>query len=188
MRDLNELKAVTRAGMGACGGKTCPSLIKRLFREEGVPDSQITDLTKRPVFMEVPLGAFAGVAADGAPPDDAPGQARDRRARRRPVMSTDTFDVVIVGAGSVGLPTALFLAEQGIKPLVIDQFASAGQGSNKAAIGGIRATHSSPAKIHLCLESLRDLLDLGGDATATTSSGPRAATRSSPTARRKSGR
>ncbi len=70
-------------------------------------------------------------------------------------MSTDTFDVVIVGAGSVGLPTACFLAEQGIKPLVIDQFASAGQGSNKAAIGGIRATHSSPAKIRLCLESLR---------------------------------
>lgn len=72
VRDLNELKAVTRAGMGACGGKTCPSLIKRLFREEGVPDSQVTDLTKRPVFMEVPLGAFAGVAAEGGPPEEAP--------------------------------------------------------------------------------------------------------------------
>jgi sarcosine oxidase, subunit beta len=69
-------------------------------------------------------------------------------------MSTETFDVVIIGAGSVGLPTAAFLAEQGVKPLVIDQFPSAGQGSNKAAIGGIRATHSTPAKIHLCLESL----------------------------------
>ncbi len=72
VRDLNELKAITRAGMGACGGKTCPSLIRRLFREEGVPDSEITDFTKRPVFMEVPLGAFAGVAVDGAPPDEAP--------------------------------------------------------------------------------------------------------------------
>jgi sarcosine oxidase, subunit alpha len=72
VRDLNELKAATRAGMGACGGKTCPGLIRRLFREEGVPESQITDLTKRPVFMEVPLGAFAGVAADGAAPDDTP--------------------------------------------------------------------------------------------------------------------
>ncbi len=70
-------------------------------------------------------------------------------------MSTETFDVVIVGAGSVGLPTALFLAEEGLRVLVIDQFASPGQGSNKAAIGGIRATHSTPAKIHLCLESLR---------------------------------
>lgn len=69
-------------------------------------------------------------------------------------MSTDTFDVIIIGAGSVGLPTAAFLAEQGIRPLVIDQFPSAGQGSNKAAIGGIRATHSTPAKIHLCLDSL----------------------------------
>jgi len=72
VRDLNELKAVTRAGMGACGGKTCPSLIKRLFREEGIPESDVTDFTKRPVFMEVPLGAFAGLAPDGAPPDDAP--------------------------------------------------------------------------------------------------------------------
>ena len=72
VRDLNELKAVTRAGMGACGGKTCPSLIRRLFREEGVPDSQIIDFTKRPVFMEVPLGAFAGVTADGAAPEDVP--------------------------------------------------------------------------------------------------------------------
>jgi sarcosine oxidase, subunit beta len=69
-------------------------------------------------------------------------------------MSAQVFDAVIVGAGSVGLPTAVFLAEAGVKPLVVDQFAGPGQGSNKAAIGGIRATHSAPAKIRLCLESL----------------------------------
>jgi sarcosine oxidase subunit beta len=46
------------------------------------------------------------------------------------------------------------MAQSGLEPLVIDQFASPGQGSNKAAIGGIRATHSSPSKIRLCLESL----------------------------------
>jgi bacterioferritin-associated ferredoxin len=72
VRDMNELKALTRAGMGACGGKTCPSLIKRLFREEGVPDAQITDLTKRPLVMEVPLGAFAGLAPPDGPPDEQP--------------------------------------------------------------------------------------------------------------------
>ncbi len=38
--------------------------------------------------------------------------------------------------------------------LCLDQFASAGQGSNKCALGGIRATHSAPAKIRLCLDSL----------------------------------
>jgi sarcosine oxidase subunit beta len=69
-------------------------------------------------------------------------------------MTTQVYDVIIVGAGSVGLPTAFFMARAGLKPLVIDQFASPGQGSNKAAIGGIRATHSTPSKIRLCLESI----------------------------------
>jgi sarcosine oxidase subunit beta len=69
-------------------------------------------------------------------------------------MTTKVYDAVIVGAGSVGLPTAFSMARAGLEPLVIDQFASPGQGSNKAAIGGIRATHSAPSKIRLCLESL----------------------------------
>ena len=72
IRDMNHLKAATRCGMGACGGKTCPSLIKRLFREEGIPPDQVTDLTKRPLFMEVPLGAFAGVVTGEGPARDAP--------------------------------------------------------------------------------------------------------------------
>ena len=71
VRDLNHLKALTRAGMGACGGKTCPSLIARVFREEGVPVAQVTPLTQRPVFMEVPLGAFAGVVTGEGPARDA---------------------------------------------------------------------------------------------------------------------
>jgi sarcosine oxidase subunit beta len=53
------------------------------------------------------------------------------------------------------MPASMFMAEQGLKVLCLDQFASPGQGSNKAAIGGIRATHSSPAKIRLCLDSLK---------------------------------
>lgn len=65
-----------------------------------------------------------------------------------------TYDVIVVGAGSVGMPAAMSLAEKGLKVLCLDQFASAGQGSNKAAIGGIRATHSQPAKIKLCLDSI----------------------------------
>jgi NAD(P)H-nitrite reductase large subunit len=71
VRDMNHLKTLTRAGMGACGGKTCPSLIARIFREEGVPAAQITPLTQRPIIMEVPLGAFAGVATGTGPTRDA---------------------------------------------------------------------------------------------------------------------
>jgi sarcosine oxidase subunit beta len=46
------------------------------------------------------------------------------------------------------------MAEGGLRVLVLDRMASVGQGSNKGAIGGIRATHSDPAKIRVSLRSL----------------------------------
>ncbi len=61
VRDISEIKAVTRAGMGSCGAKTCTPLVRRLFREEGVPDAEVVDQPKRPLFVEVPLGTFAGL-------------------------------------------------------------------------------------------------------------------------------
>lgn len=64
------------------------------------------------------------------------------------------YDVIVIGAGSVGTPLALSLAEAGLKTLVLDKEKSVGQGSNKKAIGGVRATHSDPAKIRICLRSL----------------------------------
>lgn len=65
-----------------------------------------------------------------------------------------TYDVIVVGAGSVGVPAALALVRQGLKTLVLDMRSSPGQGENKHAIGGIRATHSDPAKIRVGLRSL----------------------------------
>ncbi|HTP56187.1 MAG TPA: FAD-binding oxidoreductase [Thermoplasmata archaeon] len=64
------------------------------------------------------------------------------------------FDAIVIGAGSVGNPTAYFLARAGARTLVLDERASSGQGQNKAAIGGVRATHSDPAKIRLAQQSL----------------------------------
>ena len=61
-RDMNEIKAVTRAGMGACGGKTCTALILRLFREEGIDFDEVKENVKRPLFIEVALGILAGKA------------------------------------------------------------------------------------------------------------------------------
>jgi ferredoxin len=64
VRDINEIKTITRAGMGPCGAKTCTPLIHRLFREEGVPETEIIDQTKRPLFIEVPMGILAGLAGE----------------------------------------------------------------------------------------------------------------------------
>jgi len=65
-----------------------------------------------------------------------------------------TFDIIIIGAGSIGVPSAYYMSKAGFDVLVIDQLPSVGQSSNKHAIGGIRATHSEPAKIHLGKRSL----------------------------------
>jgi sarcosine oxidase subunit beta len=69
----------------------------------------------------------------------------------------ETYDAIIIGAGSVGVPAAFNLARAGVRTLVLDERPSPGQGSNKAAIGGVRATHSDPAKIRLNLRSLEIL-------------------------------
>ena len=64
-----------------------------------------------------------------------------------------TWDLIIIGAGSVGVPTAMYTAQSGLSVLVIDRRHTAGQGEAKRAIGGVRATHSDPAKIRLTMES-----------------------------------
>jgi Fe-S-cluster-containing hydrogenase component 2 len=58
VRDMNQLKAVARSGMGGCGGKTCTELILRIFREEGVDLADVTLPTVRPLVAEVHLGQF----------------------------------------------------------------------------------------------------------------------------------
>eukprot|EP01029_Cantina_marsupialis_P029122 TRINITY_DN779828_c0_g1_i1.p1 TRINITY_DN779828_c0_g1~~TRINITY_DN779828_c0_g1_i1.p1 ORF type:complete len:412 (+),score=124.94 TRINITY_DN779828_c0_g1_i1:170-1405(+) len=64
------------------------------------------------------------------------------------------YDAVVVGGGSVGVCVAQKMAEDGLKPLVIEEKATTGQGQNKRAIGGVRATHGTPGKILTCLRSL----------------------------------
>ncbi len=63
--DLNQIKAITRAGMGACGYKTCQDLMLMLLRSEGVESGEVTLNTTRPVFVEAPLGAFMNAAEGG---------------------------------------------------------------------------------------------------------------------------
>jgi sarcosine oxidase subunit beta len=64
------------------------------------------------------------------------------------------YDVIIIGAGSIGVPIALATSRNNLKTLVVDSFPSVSQGDNKHAIGGIRATHTQKAKIWLCQRSI----------------------------------
>lgn len=65
------------------------------------------------------------------------------------------FDVIIIGAGSVGTPTAMALGETGeVKVAVIEKNAEVGLGQNNRALGGVRATHTNFSKIITCLKSI----------------------------------
>ncbi len=66
----------------------------------------------------------------------------------------NNYDVIVIGAGSVGVPAALALAARRLSTLVLDACPSPGQKNNKKAIGGIRATHSDFGKIRVCLRSI----------------------------------
>ena len=41
------------------------------------------------------------------------------------------YDVIIIGAGSIGVPTALATSNDGLKTLVIDSLPSVAQADNK---------------------------------------------------------
>jgi NADPH-dependent 2,4-dienoyl-CoA reductase/sulfur reductase-like enzyme/Fe-S-cluster-containing hydrogenase component 2/bacterioferritin-associated ferredoxin len=57
--DMNQIKAITRAGMGPCGYKTCENLMKQIFAAEKIAQKDINLNVRRPLYVEVPLGKFA---------------------------------------------------------------------------------------------------------------------------------
>ncbi|PKL24945.1 MAG: sulfurtransferase [Spirochaetae bacterium HGW-Spirochaetae-3] len=59
IRDVNQLKTI-RVGMGACGSKTCSTLLPQVFRKAGVDPADTTSGTVRPLTLEAPMGELAG--------------------------------------------------------------------------------------------------------------------------------
>ncbi|MCK5313261.1 MAG: hypothetical protein KAJ62_14185, partial [Desulfobacteraceae bacterium] len=56
---MNQIKAITRAGMGPCGYKTCENLMKQIFWAEKIAQEDMVLNVRRPLYVEVPLGKFA---------------------------------------------------------------------------------------------------------------------------------
>ena len=58
-RTIDEIKRVTRAGMGPCQGRTCRFLIaQELSRHYGIPMEEVIMPTFRPPVKPVKLGSF----------------------------------------------------------------------------------------------------------------------------------
>jgi len=65
-----------------------------------------------------------------------------------------SYDLIVIGAGSVGAPVAMEFSKKRQSVLVVDSLSSPGQGEDKKAIGGIRASHSEKEKILVCQRSI----------------------------------
>ena len=63
---IDEVKRVTRAGMGPCQGRTCRLLIaQELSRHYGVPMEEVLIPTFRPLVKPVKLGSFVKTEGGG---------------------------------------------------------------------------------------------------------------------------
>jgi NAD(P)H-nitrite reductase large subunit len=58
-KTIDEIKRVTRAGMGPCQGRTCrPIIAQELSRHYGIPIEEVIIPTFRPLIKPVKLGSF----------------------------------------------------------------------------------------------------------------------------------
>ncbi|WP_248305181.1 FAD-dependent oxidoreductase [Devosia sp. 1566] len=115
--DLASIKRLTRAGMGRCQGRYCGSRIATLIDR---PRSEAQFNAPQIPLRPVPLAALAV---------EKPEWGGHRRAMLPPLDATERQDrldrrqaqVVVIGAGIVGLSTAMFLARAGREVAVVDR-------------------------------------------------------------------
>jgi sarcosine oxidase subunit beta len=67
----------------------------------------------------------------------------------------NTAEVAIIGGGIMGVATAYYLAERGIKDVILLEKDLLSQGSTGLSVGGIRQQFSHPANIRLSQQSVR---------------------------------
>jgi NAD(P)H-nitrite reductase large subunit len=64
-KTIDEIKRVTRAGMGPCQGRTCrPIIAQELSRHYGIPIEEVIMPTFRPLIKPVKLGSFVKGGAE----------------------------------------------------------------------------------------------------------------------------
>lgn len=115
--DLASIKRLTRAGMGRCQGRYCaPRIATLIERPRSEAEFNAPQIPLRPI----PLAALAV---------EKPEWGGHRRVMLPPLDLTERQDrlncteaaVVVIGAGIVGLSTALFLARLGVEVVVVDR-------------------------------------------------------------------
>ncbi len=130
----NELKHITRIGMGACRGKRCLDRARTVLRKHGI-ELQGTFTPRAPMANLVNLGEISEAA-----PTSGKFVIQDMTHSERVEA-----DVLIAGGGIAGSALLRYFSESGYKPVLINNEA----GSSWRNIAGGRPAFSLPALAEL---------------------------------------
>jgi glycine/D-amino acid oxidase-like deaminating enzyme len=153
VHDLGKLKRLSRAGMGPCQGRYCQQTIARLISDRTGSAPGATELfAPRTPVKPVTIAAIAAEKPDwhGFRVIELPESAGQHAPRTESIADTD---VLIIGAGIIGISTALYLSREGVEVTLVERGLANGQAS-----GG------NAGSLHLQLLSF----DFTGDAGDTT--------------------
>ena len=138
---VDELKHITRIGMGPCRGKRCILRVKQLVREYGI---EVTgDATPRgPMANQINMGELS------------PKNVHEQIVTAsRKVVKVASF---VAGGGIAGTSLFRYLAEAGLKPILVnDEY-----GSSWRNIAGGRPAFSLPALAEIAAQNLQLFKDL----------------------------
>ena len=131
VHDLASLKQLTRAGMGPCQGRYCQRPIARLLAATSESAMHSAPSVPRLPVKPVAISAIAaekpewyGYRTSELPPPKLSAGA---------IAEASEAHVLVIGAGIIGVSTALYLARAGVDVLVIDRGRANGQASGANA-------------------------------------------------------
>ncbi|MFT5502236.1 MAG: glycine/D-amino acid oxidase-like deaminating enzyme/bacterioferritin-associated ferredoxin, partial [Woeseiaceae bacterium] len=158
VHDMAGLKRLSRAGMGPCQGRYCQKQIATILADMtgNIPTAEEMFAPQLPIKPTL----VANVAAEkpewhGYRAVELP-EATSKTSMA--TSTTDDTDVLVIGAGVIGIATALFLAREGVDVLIVDRDLA-----NAQASGG------NAGSLHLQLMSFDFSDDLGIGETPATS-------------------
>ena len=142
---VDEVKHTSRLGMGACRGKRCIKRLKQILYSHGI--SVVGEATPRgPMSNQVGMGDLYPAGRH----DKVITSVRGKNPRRVKV------DVLVAGGGIGGSALFRYLAEAGMKPLMVNY----GRGSSWRNIAGGRPTFSIPELADIAVNNLEIFKEL----------------------------